>query len=52
MLEEEGLLPTPEGIDTEPSSPDEKTRIEKALQEMKWNKSKTAELLGISGKPF
>jgi DNA-binding NtrC family response regulator len=50
MLEEEILLHPSEGADTEPASPDEKVKIEKALQEMKWNKSKTAEFLGISRK--
>lgn len=50
MLEEDILLLPSEGTDSGPSSPDEKAKIEKALLEMKWNKSKTAELLGISRK--
>jgi DNA-binding NtrC family response regulator len=50
MLEEDVLLRLPEGTDAGPSSPEEKVKIEKALLEMKWNKSKTAELLGISRK--
>jgi DNA-binding NtrC family response regulator len=50
MLEEDILLLQSAGTDSGPSSPDEKAKIEKALLEMKWNKSKTAELLGISRK--
>jgi two-component system response regulator AtoC len=50
MYEEETLNKPPEGEDAEPSSPDEKDRIEKALLKTKWNKSRAAELLGISRK--
>ncbi len=50
MFEEETSHLPPEGDDMTPTNPDEKSRIEKALLEMKWNKSKAAELLGISRK--
>jgi two-component system response regulator AtoC len=50
MFEEEILNKTTEESEQEPSSPDEKDRIEKALVKTKWNKSRAAELLGISRK--
>ncbi len=50
MFEEEILNKTTEEAEQEPSSPDEKDRIEKALVKTKWNKSRAAEMLGISRK--